>query len=127
MPWSRTREEAGAARWKWWRFHGHTAAMTVEPKNEKALATLLDLARGMLAGKILGLRAGIADRDQDLMKFLVIDSETEALPIGKMRELWDPDALERLQPEIARAEAWAKKVGTPACRNLIRRFGGAAA
>ena len=94
-----------------------------------------ELARQILKGELsyiegarsiwrLGGDGKLSERDPDLVKFLAIDSETDALPIGAERRLWNRDALERLQPEIEHAEAWAKKVGQSACENLVRRFGG---
>jgi hypothetical protein len=47
----------------------------------------------------------------DFRPFIGIDSETEALPFGKMRAHWQPAALEALQPEIDRMETWAQQFG----------------
>jgi hypothetical protein len=60
--------------------------------------------------------------DPDMLAFVVIDSETDALPFGDVRAHWQPEALVRLQPEIESAEQWAREVGSDSCRNLIRRF-----
>jgi len=60
----------------------------------------------------------------DLLPFVRIDSETEALPLGEMRVHWQQTALEGLQPEIDRMEAWARRFGEPYCRNLVARFSG---
>ncbi|WP_288380798.1 hypothetical protein [uncultured Massilia sp.] len=38
--------------------------------------------------------------DSDLLVFVSIDSETDAFPLGEVREHWDQDALARLEPEI---------------------------
>jgi hypothetical protein len=61
--------------------------------------------------------------DADFMIFVAIDSETDALPLGAVREHWDHDALARLEPEIEEAEHWATTAGADACRSLIARFG----
>lgn len=61
--------------------------------------------------------------DADFMVFVAIDSETDALPLGAVREHWDQDALARLEPEIEEAEYWASTAGADACRSLIARFG----
>lgn len=90
-------------------------------------------ARAMLGGQLsylegtrtlVALRheAAVKDDDADLMVFVAIDSETDALPIGHVREHWDKEALARLEPEIRAAEAWAKKFGADACAALIGRF-----
>ena len=71
----------------------------------------------------LGHSAGLQD-DADFNAFIVIESETDALPMGELRRMWNAEALEKLQPEIDRAEAWAREVGTSACERLVKRFGG---
>ena len=67
--------------------------------------------------------AGLED-DPDLIAFVGIDSETDALPMGELRKMWNADALAKLQPEIDRAEAWARKFGHSHCERLAKRFGG---
>lgn len=78
------------------------------------------------ARRLAALRHEIdrADNDADFVVFVGIDSETDALPLGAVREHWDHDALARLEPEIEEAERWAASAGADACRSLIARFGG---
>ena len=91
-------------------------------------------ARHMIAGAIsyiegarrisaLGTESDLERDDADIEPFILIESETDALPIGKTRELWKPEALTKLQPEIDRAEQWARDIATVHCHNLIARFG----
>jgi hypothetical protein len=54
--------------------------------------------------------------------FTAIDSETDALPLGEVRQYWDQAALERLEPDIREAERWAREAGRSACISLIQRF-----
>ena len=61
--------------------------------------------------------------DPDIVAFVAIDSETDALPVGEFRKLWLPEALDKLDPELQQAEAWAREVGTKACEALVKRFG----
>ena len=65
---------------------------------------------------------GPKDLEEDLTVFVAIDSETDHLPLGKVRELWSQAALERLEPEIAEAEAWAKEYGVRACEKINQVF-----
>lgn len=92
------------------------------------------IANAMLSGSLsfiegsrqlweLGLGEDL-ERDADLQVFLLIDSETDALPMGELRKLWNADALAKLQPELDRAEEWARSVGLSACERLAQRFGG---
>lgn len=98
-----------------------------------ARRAMLDAALSMLAGRlsyIEGARKIIAAKwlarldewDPDLLPFEGINSETDALPFGEMRDHWQAAALEALQPEIDRLEVWARQHGEPYCRNLVARF-----
>jgi hypothetical protein len=98
-----------------------------------ARRVIFEAAQDMLAGKlsyIEGARKICAARfswkldewDPDLRPFVGIDSETDSLPFGEMRSHWQAAALEALQPEIDRKEAWARQLGEPHCRNLVKRF-----
>lgn len=89
----------------------------------------------MLAGKlsyIEGARAIIAAKslarldewDPDLLPFEGINSETDALPFGVTRAHWQATAVDALQPEIDRLEAWARQFGESYCLNLVTRFSG---
>jgi hypothetical protein len=92
-----------------------------------------EIADQMLGGKLgviegarllSGLRHAVevADNDPDFVVFVAIDSETDHLPVGGQRQLWNAEALKRKDSEIARAEAEAKEDSIEACRNLVRRF-----
>jgi hypothetical protein len=98
-----------------------------------ARRTILKAAREMLAGtlpyiegarKIVGIAttARLDERDGDLLLFIGIVSETDALPFGEMREHWQATALDALQPEIDQKETWPREFGELYCRNLVKRF-----
>ncbi|MBO4228249.1 hypothetical protein [Bradyrhizobium neotropicale] len=98
-----------------------------------ARRAIFQAAQGMLAGSVSyieGARrihasmwtAKIGEWDPDLVPFVGIVSETDALPSDQTRPLWQAAALEQLQPEIDRCEAWAQEFGEPYCRNLVQRF-----
>mgnify|MGYP001116419844 CR=1 FL=1 len=67
--------------------------------------------------------ADLPEDDQDAMAFVLIDSETDTLPFGETKALWNPEALAKLQPEIERSERWAREISQEPCRRLIERFG----
>lgn len=95
---------------------------------------LVSLAQAMLNGKlpflegavqVLAIKSrlsGVADRDSDFDAFVAIQSETDHLPLEAQRPLWSPTALAELEPELRRAEEWAKSFAPSACWNLIARF-----
>jgi hypothetical protein len=55
-----------------------------------------------------------------LVTFTAIDSETDALPIGDVREEWSPDALKRRDKEITEAEDFYRDGAINAATELIR-------
>ncbi len=95
---------------------------------------VVELARNILAGgidvldgssKIASLRGelDIDLDDDDLMAFVAVESETDALPVGAEALNWSPEALARKQPELERARSWAIDVVREPCQNLVARFG----
>jgi len=103
---------------------------TVEKARLDIVATsrwMLDGALSFIEGarRIIGRQqdADLCDDDVDIVPFVVIASETDAYPFGETRLLWRLDSLTKLQPEIERAERWAREVGEPHCRKLIERLG----
>lgn len=110
-----------------------TERMSHEEHVASVRAELVVLAHSMLSGslpylegaiRVVKLRraAEVPDRDPEFEAFVVIESETDHLPIGRIRSLWSSEALARLGPEIEKSEQWAKELATPACRSLIERF-----
>jgi hypothetical protein len=55
-----------------------------------------------------------------LLTFVGIDSETDALPIGAVRENWSPEALKRKDREIAEAEQFYRETALNAAAELLR-------
>ena len=101
---------------------------------QSARRQVVRTARAMLALEtnfLLGARqlasllnqAGLPENDKDFMTFAGIDSETDDLPLGDVRQQWDAQALAKLQPDIDAAEEWARDFGELACLALIKRFG----
>jgi hypothetical protein len=51
-----------------------------------------------------------------------IESETDDLPLGSVRELWDPDALTEKDKEIARCEELWGDQFRGACERILLRL-----
>jgi len=64
-----------------------------------------------------------ASDDPDFLTFIAIDSETDHLPVGDVRQHWSKDALEKKDVEIQKAEATYRPRALDAARNLIRKYG----
>jgi len=107
------------------------------PLNEEernARSRLVAAARAMLSGElsyhegsviVLRLRCrvgGVLDFDEDFDAFVVIESETDHLPLKAQQPLWDQAALARMAPEYESVEAWAETFAPSACEKLIGRF-----
>ena len=63
--------------------------------------------------------AGYDRLSEPFVTFVTIDSETDAVPMGSVRDLWHPEAVEKHAEEWSRSEAWAKQIGEPACREAL--------
>jgi hypothetical protein len=59
---------------------------------------------------------------EDRRLIIGIDSETDDLPVGEVRKLWAPDALEIKDVEIARCEELYKSSFLEACRRIAGRL-----
>jgi len=94
---------------------------------------VVSIARGILSGEtdvlegsrilsdLLG-RLSLQEDDEDHRAFILIDSETDALPVGRTRDLWDRGVLRGLESEIRASRRWALEIARPHCENLITRF-----
>jgi len=107
--------------------------MSHEQYVESVRMEVVETARAMLDGQLsylLGARkldslrheASVNDDDADFMVFVAIASDTDDYPLGSVREFWDQQALEKLQPEIDAAERWAKEQSMSTCARLVQRF-----
>ncbi len=90
----------------------------------------IDLCQSVLDGRISILEAtrllfplahtDAIQSEEDRILIIAIDSETDDLPVGHVRELWAPDALKEKDLEIARAESLYKEQFLDACRRIAR-------
>jgi hypothetical protein len=93
---------------------------------EKLIRTLEQMIGGKLSfiegSRIVsGLmdRAGYDRLSEPFVRFVAINSETDAVPVGKARDLWHPDSVENHAEAWSRSEARAKQIGEPACREAL--------
>lgn len=106
----------------------------INKAEEQARSELVSLVEAMLAGRqsflegapqVLALQrlvGGVSDGDPDFAVFALIGSETDSLPLERVRHLWSQNALDRLAPEIEAANTWARPIAETACKRLIERF-----
>ena len=57
--------------------------------------------------------------EEPFVHFTAIESETDTVPIGDVRERWHREAKIKLAAEWDSAELWAKSIGEPTCRAVI--------
>ena len=98
-------------------------------QRRKAAATARDILSGQMdilegARLLSSLRSDvdIPDDDPDFETFVLIDSETDNLPVGGVRELWSTSARDSLESEIGNARKWAVATAEEALRNVVLRF-----
>jgi len=100
----------------------------------EARKRLVEIAQSMLQGALPFIEgaqmidgyfaaAGVDRFDEDSVPFMVVASETDRFPIGRVRQYWEPKALEQLQPEIDAAEKWAREATASHCQRLVDTFG----
>jgi len=107
------------------------------PLNEaeaEARRQLVAIAHAMHSGEfsfidgavqVLHLKAqvgGVGDHDVDFNAFVIIQSETDQLPLEAQRHLWASEALNRLEPEFNKTQKWASSFALESCTKLIARF-----
>lgn len=86
---------------------------------------ILDGSLGITEGARLlnGLRHQVrAWDDKDFLVFTAIVSETDAFPLGDVRQYWNADALAREDAKREVVEAEAKPLAEPAAKALIRKY-----
>ena len=111
-------------------------ADTREIYNEEHLQWLsnkiVEIARNILSGEV-GIVAGARkfggvrhqvgdDHDPDFLFFTAVDSETDHLPIGEVRQHWNSEVLRAKDAELAAYEAEVRERAFEACRRLIQKY-----
>ena len=61
--------------------------------------------------------------DEDFVTFRGIDSETDDVPVGEVRELWDEIALERKERSVAVYLDSVSKIALTSASNLKAKYG----
>ena len=97
---------------------------------QKAVAVAEAILRGELgvlegARQLASLGHDLVDDwrvDPDFLVVGVLDSQTDHLPVGKVRNLWDPASLAAKDTLIQRIESESRHDVEQACRNIVSRF-----
>lgn len=101
--------------------------MTINRLEEQALETVESVLNGRIGTveaahallPILQLNFDLASQeDFDLIR--AIESETDNLPVGRVREHWHPDSLREKDHELARCEGRWREQMVPACQHIQR-------
>jgi hypothetical protein len=76
------------------------------------------------ARRLSGLEHRLAaEHDPDFTFFIGVDSETDHLPLGDVRQHWAADALRKKDEELSSLEGFFRADALCACRNLILKLG----
>jgi hypothetical protein len=90
-----------------------------------AAQSILSGELGVVAGarQLCGLGHQVgAGHDPDFIVFIGIDSESDHLPIGEVRQRWNPDALLAKDAGLADYETRVRERAFAACRSLIEKY-----
>ncbi|HXD01538.1 MAG TPA: hypothetical protein VN048_19540 [Verrucomicrobiae bacterium] len=80
---------------------------------------------GIVAGarQMTGLRfPSKLEKDEAMLVFVGIDSESDHLPLGDVRRHWDEEVLKTKDEELRRFELSMKEQAFRACENLIAKY-----
>ena len=78
--------------------------------------SVLEAVRALVSLAHTSAVADVEDRE-----FIIgIESETDHLPVGEVRELWASSALQEKDVEIARAEEFYKDEFLKTCRRIVQ-------
>jgi hypothetical protein len=96
----------------------------------RAKSQILSLAKQLLAGQLGVIAASRelsplrhqveAELTEVLVVFTGIDSETDALPIGEVRQHWSAESLVRTDHEITEAETFYRDTAIEAATRLLQ-------
>ena len=104
-----------------------------EPELTRQRQNVVRVARAMLDGQLgvidgsrqlcaLRSRVSPLDFDPNFLPFVGIDSETDHLPIGEVRQHWAADALATKDAELGDAEPQYREMALSGCHRLVERF-----
>ncbi|WFU75882.1 hypothetical protein [Bradyrhizobium sp. CB2312] len=92
---------------------------------------IIETAKSILSGSVSPVEGARAiarhsfkarlEDDSDVLPFVGIASETEALPLGRERGHWQASELAELQGKIDESQAWALTVAGTHCQSLVAR------
>ena len=91
----------------------------------RAASGLLDGSIDLITGvrRLASLSHKIhADKDPDFITFIGIDSETDAFPLGTVRQHWNPEALAKYDLERERAAQHYRPHALASARRLITKY-----
>ena len=111
----------------------NSTKMTHEEHIEKQRQRVCEVTKGMLDGSTHYLEGAIElcslrhqveayESDEAFEAFILVESETDHLPLGTERKYWSELALERHEHEIEELVVWAKEVSLAECKSLLERF-----
>jgi hypothetical protein len=109
-----------------------SAAIHNEEHRQWARAKIVVLAKSILSGEV-GVVAEArqlaawrfdvdAEHDPGFIFFVGVDSETDHLPVGKVRRHWSSEALGAKDDELVRFEASTRERAFEVCQSLIQRY-----
>jgi hypothetical protein len=94
----------------------------VVEKASSLIKRSIDFLAGVRDLKNLKYEVSDDDFDPDFMLFVAIDTETDHIPVGKLRDSCSVSWLEKCDNEIEKVKEFYHKQLVKACEKLISRF-----
>jgi hypothetical protein len=89
-------------------------------------AAVLDRRVGIIEGsrQLMEFRLDVDpdQEDSDLLGMCGIESQTDHLPLGAVRQYWDAEALRLKDAELADHESFFQHSAFEMCRSLVERY-----
>ena len=89
---------------------------------KEMLAGNIGIVEGSRILKVLGFEITNQDHDPDFIAFIGIDSESDHIPLGKVREKWSSEGLKKMDIELLEIEDHYRTWALEACTKIIARF-----
>jgi hypothetical protein len=104
-----------------------SGSRSIEERIVLVARSILSGALGIVEGcrKLDGLRGRLPEAEADREIFddiVLLCSETEIYPVGELRSMWWPDALERIDRQVGRYVDQMREPIMDTCTRLIEKY-----
>lgn len=89
---------------------------------KKILDRRIELLDGVRSLSALRFDVGVQDDDEDFLSFSSVASEMDNFPGSDQRSMWSIEALQKIDPELKKAQDFYRQEIEKSCTSIIKRF-----